>query len=62
VIGVMPHGKDDVLVIFKLGDRPNHACDGPGDEAAALFRVRDGKIVLWHETAVPRQHPDGQII
>jgi SnoaL-like domain len=43
----------DVLVVFTLENRPGHACDGPGQQAAALFRVRDGKIVLWHQTVVP---------
>jgi hypothetical protein len=43
----------DVLVVFTLENRPRHACDGPGQQAAALFRVRGGKIVLWHQTAVP---------
>jgi limonene-1,2-epoxide hydrolase len=43
----------DVTVVFKLGDRPAHVCDGPGSEASAIFRVEGGKIVLWHQTALP---------
>ena len=38
---------------FLLGDRRRSRCDGPGQEATALFRVHDGKIVLWHQTAGP---------
>ena len=44
---------DEVLVIFHLNGRPGHQCDGPGDDAAALFTVVHGKIVIWHETTVP---------
>ena len=36
----------EVLVVFRLEERPQHRCDSPGAQAAALFRVRDGKIVL----------------
>ena len=49
----------DVTAVFKLGDRPQHVCDGPGSEASAIFRVEHGKIVLWHQTplpATPDQH------
>jgi hypothetical protein len=38
----------DVVLVFTLENRPRHACDAPGQRAAALFRVRGGKIVLWH--------------
>jgi len=53
IVSVSARGKTDVLVVFRLAERPEHRCDGPGAEAAALFRVRDGKIVLWHQTEVP---------
>ncbi len=36
---------------FVLGDREMSKCDGPGERATALVRVRKGKIVLWHQTA-----------
>jgi hypothetical protein len=36
---------------FVLGDRQTNECDGPGQRATALVRVRKGKIVLWHQTA-----------
>ena len=54
---VTPQSKDEVLVVFRLTERPHHACDGPGQEAAAIFRVHGGKIVLWHQTDVPTGEP-----
>jgi limonene-1,2-epoxide hydrolase len=36
---------------FVLGDRQKTKCDGPGQRATAIFRVRKGKIVLWHQTS-----------
>lgn len=41
---------DTAKATFKLGDRPHSRCDGPGQEATAIFRVVKGKIVLWHQT------------
>ncbi len=62
IISVTPRGKTDVLVVFRLAGRPGHRCDGPGADAAALFRVRDGRIVLWHQTTVPPPGGDGGTI
>lgn len=45
--------RDEVTATFVLGNRPASLCDGPGDKAAAVFRIRDGKIVLWHQVPVP---------
>lgn len=57
------HGKSEVLVVFELQPRPQHRCDSNGGQAAAIFRVRDGRIVLWHQTAVPDTYaPGGQTI
>ena len=40
---------------FVLGRRPKHTCTAKhGEQAAALFVVRDGKIVLWEEVPVPK--------
>lgn len=44
-----------VLATFVLGQRPKHRCDAPGQKAAALFVVRNGKIVLWRQVPVPEQ-------
>jgi SnoaL-like domain len=40
---------DTVRATFLLGNRPRSRCDGPGERAHALVRVREGKIVLWHQ-------------
>ena len=41
---------------FVLGRRPKHKCSAaPGEKAAAVFYVRDGKIVLWEEVPVPAE-------
>jgi hypothetical protein len=62
ITSVSPRGKTDVLVVFRLASRPGHRCDGPGASAAALFRVRGGRIVLWHQTAVPPAGEGGTIV
>jgi limonene-1,2-epoxide hydrolase len=52
-----------VLAVFELQERPQHRCDGTGSEAAAIFQVEHGRIVLWHQTAVPDVvPPGGQVI
>jgi limonene-1,2-epoxide hydrolase len=35
---------------FELDDRSHSRCDGPGQRTTAIFRVVEGKIVLWHQT------------
>ena len=47
----------DIQATFVLGNRPASQCDGPGERAAALFRIRRGKIVLWHQIPVPPAEP-----
>jgi limonene-1,2-epoxide hydrolase len=42
---------DTATATFLLGNRTHSQCDGPGQEATAIFRVVRGKIVLWHQTA-----------
>ena len=44
---------EKATAVFVLGRRPGHLCDGPGQKAAAVFEVHDGKIVLWHQIPVP---------
>jgi limonene-1,2-epoxide hydrolase len=61
ITSVTAQSKIDVLVVFKLTERPQHRCDGPGTRAAALFRVRDGKIVLWHQTQAPPESSSGEL-
>jgi hypothetical protein len=47
---------DRVTVTFVLGQRPGQLCGGPGQTAAAIFTVRRGKIVLWHQIAPPGEN------
>jgi limonene-1,2-epoxide hydrolase len=60
---VTTQSQTDVLVVFRLDERPQHRCDGPGARTAALFRVEDGKIVLWHQTQAPPlgETPGGEL-
>jgi limonene-1,2-epoxide hydrolase len=44
-----------VTATFTLGERARHTCDAPGRQAAAVFEIRGGKIVLWHQIAVPAE-------
>jgi SnoaL-like domain len=46
-----------VTATFLLDDRPTSACDGPGHRATAVFRIRAGKIVLWHQVPEPAAPP-----
>jgi hypothetical protein len=56
------HGKTQVLAVFELSNRPRHRCDAVGGQAAAIFQVEHGQIVLWHQTAVPERFaPGGQV-
>lgn len=38
-----------VEAAFVLRNRPDRPCDAPGVVARVMVRVRDGKIVLWHQ-------------
>ena len=44
---------DRATATFVLGERPKHRCDAPGAKAAAVFTVRNGKIVQWQQIPVP---------
>jgi hypothetical protein len=57
ITSVVRQGTNQVLVVFTLTDRPGHHCDGPGLEAAAIFRVKHGKIVSWEQTVPPDEAP-----
>jgi hypothetical protein len=60
IVSVATRG-DVARVTFVLRDRKTSRCDGPGQHATALFRVRKGKIVLWHQTPVPSE-PSGPAV
>jgi xanthine/CO dehydrogenase XdhC/CoxF family maturation factor len=51
---------ETVRATFELGERPEQTCDGPGEEVRALFRVREGKIVLWHQLPAPAPDAPGR--
>jgi hypothetical protein len=38
-----------VRAVFVLRTRRTFGCTGPPERAYTLFRVREGKIVLWHQ-------------
>jgi limonene-1,2-epoxide hydrolase len=40
-----------VTATFRLGHRKTSKCAGPGERATTVVRVKDGKIVLWHQTS-----------
>ena len=44
---------ETATVTFRLADRGGRRCDAPGTRASAVIRVRDGKIVLWHQLERP---------
>jgi limonene-1,2-epoxide hydrolase len=50
IVSLKAHG-DTATATFRLGERKARRCDGPGQHATAVFRVRKGKIVLWHQTS-----------
>jgi limonene-1,2-epoxide hydrolase len=63
IIHLEVRSKSQVLAVFELEERPQHRCDATGSQAAALFQVEAGRIVLWHQTAVPTEFaPGGQVI
>ena len=43
--------------VFVLANGRNRRCDAPGARAAAVFRIRDGKIRSWTQVPVPPQGP-----
>jgi hypothetical protein len=51
---------DTAEATFLLGPRGQSPCDGPGERVTALFTVRDGRIVTWHQ--LPPPEPGGGTI
>jgi hypothetical protein len=59
IVGV--EGEDEeVTATFVLADRQTSACDVPGGRVSALFRVRDGKIVLFRQ--LPAATPPSETV
>ncbi len=44
---------NEVTATFLLDDRPASPCDGPGEQATAIFVVENGKIVVWQQVPTP---------
>jgi hypothetical protein len=42
---------EDATATFLLGNRGASACDVPGGRVTAVFRVREGQIVLFRQLA-----------
>ena len=61
IVAMMSEG-DVARATFVLGDRQTRTCDGPGQRATALIRVRKGKIVLWHQTGGSAEEPAGPAV
>jgi SnoaL-like domain len=53
---------DTAHATFVLGDREKSKCDGPGERATTIVRVRKGKIVLWHRTEGASGAPVGPAV
>jgi len=56
ILGITVSG-NRATATFRLGHRPQHRCDAPGAKAAAVFVVRNGKIVRWQQVPVPADQP-----
>jgi hypothetical protein len=52
---------DMVTATFLLADRGTTQCDGPGSQVQAAFRVREGKIVLWHQLPGSETDPGDEV-
>jgi hypothetical protein len=50
-----------VRAVFITRTREHFGCTGPGERTYTLVRVRDGKIVLWHQLEQGRE-PDDQSV
>jgi hypothetical protein len=61
IVAMMSEG-NVARATFVLGDRQKSKCDGPGQRATALIRVREGKIVLWHQTGGRAEEPAGPAV
>ena len=46
---------ESATAVFVLADGKHRRCDARGQKAAAIFRVRNGKIVSWVQIPVPKQ-------
>ena len=47
----LSESEDVVRATFLLRDSQTSPCDGPGENATAVFTVREGKITRWEQLA-----------
>jgi hypothetical protein len=52
---------ETVRATFVLGSRKQSLCTDSGSRARALFRISEGKIVLWHQLD-PARTPEEQSV
>ena len=48
------------VATFRLGERPHHICDGPGNLVAARFTLVRGRIVRWEQ--IPPEVPGRSVV
>jgi hypothetical protein len=44
---------ENATAVFVLANGKHRRCDAPGQKAAAVFRIRHGKILTWVQIPVP---------
>jgi len=44
---------ETATAVFVLANGKHRRCDAPGQKAAAVFRIRHGKILAWAQIPVP---------
>ena len=44
---------ENATAVFVLANGKHRRCDAPGQKAAAVFRIRRGKILTWVQIPVP---------
>jgi hypothetical protein len=44
---------ENATAVFVLANGKHRRCDAPGQKAAAVFRIRRGKILAWVQVPVP---------
>ena len=49
--------KGYLVVTYRLTDRVDSPCDGPGGRAAGTIRVKDGRITEWYRLPDPLEQP-----
>lgn len=58
VVSITVHG-DAATAVFVLANGKHRRCDAPGQKAAAVFRIRHGKILMWIQIPVPEPVKSG---